>query len=242
MEIILTAIHCRSRVFFGYIGGTLSSHHANRRDDAYQAMNALSGHLREIGFEQTYVLANFRMYRDGRIVHDGSNIIRIFEKSNIVAGGRHISVRVQLLLADSDSETKDVTFERYFTEALSKADVIHYDGHSGLGAYLNVARFPNVHWNPEKYQAVFFNGCSTYPYFNGSFISAKGGKNLNVLTSGTATLTESSVPNAIAFLDPFLLGHFASWQRILGSIEASNGDDRTYLTGVSGDETNEWHP
>ena len=228
--------------FFGYIGGTLSNHHANRRDAAYKAMNVLSDHLRELGYNQTYVLANFRMYRDGRTVHDGSNIIRIFEKQDVEVGGRQISVRVQLLLADSDTESKDVTFVKYFEQALGTADVIHYDGHSGLGAYLAIDRFQNVQWNPEKYQAIFFNGCSTYPYFNGAFISAKGGKNLNVLTSGTATLTESSAPNALAFLDPFLQGHFTSWQRILGAIESSNGDDGTYLTGVSGDETNEWHP
>ena len=227
--------------FFGYIGNT-SIHHANRRDDSYKAMNILSKHLVELGYEQTSVMANFRMYRDGRIFHDGSNILRVYEKQDVLAGGRHISVRVQLLLADSDSESTDVTFQRYFEQALTTADVIHYDGHSGLGAYLDVARFPNVQWNPEKYQAIYFNACSSYPYFNGAFISAKGGKNLNVVTSGTATLTDSSAPNAIAFLDPFLQGHLASWQKILGSIETSNGEDGTYLNGVSGDENNEWHP
>jgi hypothetical protein len=136
-----------------------------------------------------------------------------------------------------------VTFHRYLVPALEEADVLVYDGHSGLGGNLDLATLPTIRFNPDKYQIFFFNGCSSYPYFNGNFIEAKGGTEmLDVITSGLPTFTHTAGPNMVAFLDNFLEGKTQSYQTILSELERSNGDEESYLTGVNGDEDNDWRP
>ena len=69
-----------------------------------------------------------------------------------------------------------------------------------------------------------------------------GSKKLDILTSGLPTYSDTIAPNMQAFLDPFLQGHLTGWQRILGGVDKSNGENGTYLTGVSGDQDNKWQP
>ena len=117
-----------------------------------------------------------------------------------------------------------------------------YDGHSGLGDNLDLARFTGAKLDPEKYQLFVFNGCSTYPYLNGMYFRAKGGsRNLDVITAGLPEFATSSGPNISAFLAPFLDGRELSYQKILSDVEESNGPGAgTFLVGVKGDEDNEW--
>ncbi len=44
------------------------------------------------------------------------------------------------------------------------------------------------------------------------------------------------------FLTPFISGHLTSWQNIMNRLEASNGEEETYLMGVNGDEDNQFRP
>ena len=46
-----------------------------------------------------------------------------------------------------------------------------------------------IDFDLNLYQLFFMNGCSSYPYFNGSYFKAKGGsRNLEIITSGADLL------------------------------------------------------
>jgi hypothetical protein len=112
-----------------------------------------------------------------------------------------------------------------------------------LGSYLNLDWLPAFTFKPKKYQIIYFNGCSSYPYYNGTYFAAKGGtKYMDLITSGLPTLTNTSSPNMMSFATPFLTGSLQSYQRLLNQIEISNGDNGTYLVGVNGDEDNKFKP
>ena len=80
-------------------------------------------------------------------------------------------------------------------KGLRESDVFIYDGHSGLGGYLEVGRlFGNRRQTlpTDKYQIFFFNGCSTFSYYNFDFLELKktaadpqGTKNLEILNTTT---------------------------------------------------------
>ena len=52
----------------------------------------------------------------------------------------------------------------------------------------------------NNYQIYYFNGCSTYAYFNSMYFTAKPGgkKNLEIITSGLPTLSSSAVANILS--------------------------------------------
>jgi hypothetical protein len=208
-------------------------------------MRYLESDLKARGFVLTKKKNAFRIYQDGR-EFPGVNFIRLYEKEVRTIGPaptQVMKVRVLAMLADTDITSRDGTFHRYFVSAMKNADVVLYDGHSGLGGNLDLTQLPRFRFNPHKYQVFFFNGCSSYPYFNGSFFRRKGGsRNLEVITSGLPTFSSTSGPNTVAFLSRFLDGKPRSYQTILSEIEASNGDWGHFLIGVSGDQDNRWRP
>jgi hypothetical protein len=157
--------------------------------------------------------------------------------------GSKQNLDLTIWLTDTDLGASDKLFHREIVKAFREDDIIAYDGHSGLGGNLDLNLLPQFKFN-SNYQIFFFNGCSSYPYFNAKYFAAKpGGKsNLDIITSGLPTLTSTSVTNMTAFLTPFVKGHLPSWQTIMNRIEASNGEEETYLMGVNGDEGNRFRP
>jgi hypothetical protein len=144
-----------------------------------------------------------------------------------------------MYLGDTGINSEDKTFHIRLVDAFENSDILVYDGHSGLGGNLDLESLPKINFNKKKYQIYFFNGCSSYPYFNGAFFAAKGGtKYLDVVTSGLPTFADTAGPNVMAFLDNFIKGKSLSYQTILRGLEVSNEDYGTYLTGVNGDEDN----
>jgi len=227
--------------FFGYIGDVNSLKKTPRKDDAKAAMKYLENELVAMGFTQTEKKNAFRIYKDGRETK-GINYLRKYEKT-VRMMGKPVNVRVFSLLADTDISSKDTTFHRYFVGAMKNADVVLYDGHSGLGETLDLSSLPRFKFNPNKYQVFFFNGCSSYPYYTGSFFDSKGGtQNLEVISAGLPTFSTNSGPNAVAFLNEFLEGKQKSYQTILSELEGSSVDKGWFLMGVSGDEDNQWRP
>jgi len=152
-------------------------------------------------------------------------------------------VTISILLSDSSVGTSDATCVNYFSEALSNSQIVAYDGHSGLGGNLEYDRF-DLGKLSNQYQIFFFNGCSSYPYFNQMYFNQKpaGKKNLEIITAGLPTLTSTSTTNMMAFLNPFIHGRIHSYQTLMRSIERSNGEESTYLMGVNGDEDNRFRP
>ncbi len=230
-------------VFFGYINDVSNVRWPHRMDDGRDAFKATTAYLKKQGYSLTANHSGFREDSLGRDIGKGINFLQTWE-STISSGGRELPVRVQVMLADTDINSKDSTFHNYWDDALENSDILYYDGHSGLGGNLDLSRLPGkIKWNKELYQIIFFNGCSSYPYFNGSYLNAKGGSQyLDLVISGLPTMTSSSIPNAQAFLENFIEGKKRSWQTIISDIDRSNGDDGTFLVGVSGDEDNRWTP
>jgi hypothetical protein len=230
-------------VFIGYIDDLTNLKWPKRADDGRQAFEAVSQYLLKQGYRVTEHKSAFREDSLGRQIGQGINYYRVFE-STVAGRGRELPVRIKLLLADTEISSRDSTFHRYWDQALENSDIVYYDGHSGLGGNLDLSRIPGtVKWKKDLYQIIFFNGCSSYPYFNGSYIKAKGGTdNLDLVISGLPTLTSSSIPNAEAFLANFVHGKRHSWQTIISDIDRSNGEDGTFLVGVVGDEDNQYRP
>ena len=250
-------------IFIGYIDEPASLSGADsskkikirKRDEAYDAFELVVEQLQLWDFAVTEAQDGFRVYRDAnrdgkyRFVK-GTNFLRTLERRTQTEVGQSMNVRVHILLADTDINSSDYTFHYYAVPAMEAADIFIYDGHSGLGSNLDLRGkdFKTVQFNPHKYQIFFFNGCSTYPYFGGTFSRAKGGsENLEVITSGLQTFAETSFSNSLAFLGYFLDGKTRTYQQILENIDKSNYENSsekefTYLIGVSGDEDNLWTP
>lgn len=81
-------------------------------------------------------------------------------------------------------------FLDFVRDGLSNADVFIYNGHSGLGGSLPPSKFAPLTL-PQKYQVFFFNGCSTFAYYNDNYFEKKkeatgkpGSESLEIVTSG----------------------------------------------------------
>lgn len=232
------------RVLVGYIGDNISLTGGNYNDDGYLSFKETIEQLSDIGFEVTNKKVKFRLTKTGKEI-SGSNYLTTMEKEVKNKLGFTQTVRVTLYLGDTDIGSEDATFHQVLIPALQEADILSYDGHSGLGANLGFDYLPDFEFDTTgKYQLFFINGCSSYPYFNGQFFRNKqgGSKNIDVITSGLSTYTTTSVSNTMAFLAPFINGGLWSYQTLLRHMERSNGDAGTYLTGVNGDEDNVFLP
>lgn len=217
-------------VFLGYIDDEPKV--SRTKDDAYLTYKEISAALKASGYEVTEQ-KNFKTL----------NYLTRLEKTFRNQLGVVQKVIVNVLLSDSSTGVSDSTFIEYFSHALTDSQIVAYDGHSGLGGNLEYARFTSSRL-PNFYQIFFFNGCSSYPYFNSMYFEQKpaGKRNLEIITAGLPTLTSTSTTNMLSFLDPFINGRIHSYQTILRSLEKSNGEEETYLMGVNGDEDNKFRP
>jgi hypothetical protein len=203
----------------------------NRRDEGYTALRYSEKVLLEKGFKLV------------EKTNQGTNLWRVYELPFGAKNESKIKTRVKFYLGDTGIDSEDPTFHGRLVSAFESADILVYDGHSGLGGNLDLESLPMINFDKKKYQIYFFNGCSSYPYFNGTFFEAKGGtKYLDVVTSGLPTFAITAGPNVMSFLDNFLEGKKLSYQKILRNLEDSNEDNGTYLTGVNGDEDNTFKP
>ncbi len=220
-------------VFLGYYKDIHQYSRPPRRDLAVPVFRDFERQLKARGFSKTEEDSEFRLRSNGTRMA-GINYYRVYESGKVV---------VRMLLADTALGSGDGTFHHYFRQAARSSDVVVYDGHSGLGSNLDLREIGDIRFNKDKYQIFFINGCSTYPYFNGSFFERKGGRgNLELILSGLPTLSDTSGSNLMAFLEGFLDQKPLSYQRILQVLERSNADSGTYLFGVVGDEDNRWKP
>lgn len=211
-------------LFIGYLDPVSSR--VSRGDDGYHSFTEIFENLKRLGFKVS-----------GKN-EQGANVLATLEKTLTNKLGTRQRILVSMLLADSNSKS-DKTFETAYAEALVNSQIVTYDGHSGAGGYLHLQRFPNLKLNPS-YQVFFFNGCSTYSFFNDHYLSSKpgGSRNLEIITAGLLTYPDTSSANMMAFLQTFLTGELKSYQTILKDLEESNDGESTYLMGVNGDNDN----
>jgi hypothetical protein len=159
------------------------------------------------------------------------------------AAGARVFIDMHLV----DPNTQE--FARLAVHGLRNSDVFHYDGHSGLGAYLNPDRLADdtgrrLTLHADKYQIFYFQGCSTYAYYNSSFFRLKstpanprGNKNLDIVTTGVGAAFEVGSKVDVEFITSIATGQRPSWQTIINRIHAKESD-LSSLTHVNGDEDN----
>lgn len=238
----------RISLLLGYIDDIDNNRTVHKKDTAYQTFldiekKMIEGYKFTMLEDKEHKKDGFRISINGN-QSKGANFLREYVGKRKTDLGNEVEVRVQVLLADTAIGSTDRTFHHYLIPALAEADVLIYDGHSGLGGNLSLDNLDKVHFNQEKYQLFFFNGCSTYSYFNGMYFKAKNGAtNLDIVNAGIETSSDSSARNAIAFMSFILQGDLASYEQILKRLERSNGaDNGTYLTGVMGENGNRYKP
>ena len=120
-----------------------------------------------------------------------------------------------------------------------------YNGHSGLGEFLgrDVLFRDDERLDSSKYQVFFFNGCSTYAYYDLDYFDMKktpqdpnGTKNLDIITT-TIGADFSIGPGSDVMLIRDLAAGQASWQEIIDHIYTVD-PSQSALIQVNGDEDN----
>jgi hypothetical protein len=125
-----------------------------------------------------------------------------------------------------DNQWKDnKDFYDYVRLGLTNADIFVYNGHSGLGGTLPPSKFPQLKL-PAKYQVFFFNGCSTFSYYNDNYFDKKkettgrpGSESMEIVTSGLETFfglqkfMTSSLINDLA-----ITPNYPKWENIITNL------------------------
>jgi hypothetical protein len=115
--------------------------------------------------------------------------------------GTEITVRMYEGVTTAGSEGSE-TFYGFLKDSFERGSVMMYSGHSSLGRGLNlevIEGMMGVKLQPDckSYQIFFFNGCSSYGYYNRDYFRRKigcggpadkeGTEKLDVLTNGLET-------------------------------------------------------
>lgn len=229
-------------VFIGYVE---EDENAYLVDPAYDSFKYLQSEFVDRGFKLTSKKDAFKSV-SGKI-KPGVSFERVFEKNVTPESGSGLpeaAVRIKVLLTNTAMDSDDQTFHNSFRKAVKEAEIVVYDGHSGLGANLDVNNISDLVMPKDKYQIFFLNGCSSYTYYNYMYTAKKGGtKNFDLLAAGLQTYTDATGPNIVAFLNYIIDGKPRGYEKTVQNIEASNGSSNgTFLVNVSGDEDNVWKP
>jgi hypothetical protein len=140
------------------------------------------------------------------------------------------------------------SFYGFLKDSYETGGVMMYSGHSSLGRGLNLAEIEswmNVKLQPDckNYQIYFFNGCSSYGYYNQDYFArkaacgngdAKGTRNLDVLTNGLETYFVAMPKGDAAVIQSII--HWALGKGVRSYQSLANEIDSVNLFGVNGDE------
>ena len=157
-------------------------------------------------------------------------------------GGR--TIRITALLTDKISSAPQAFYDRY--EGLStSADLIFYNGHSGLGQNVR-ALAQKGKFEAGKYQIFFMNGCDSFAYVDGSLAKTRsvlnpddptGTKYMDVITNVMPSFF-TSMPDASLAVIAGLAAPDApkTYQQIFENI------DKSEVVVVTGEEDNAYTP
>lgn len=215
-------------------------------DVAYDSFVDMISTLKKEGFKlvskkEWFSLGNFSLEHDGELP-GVSNLVTL--EKNI--GGKR--VQIDLLLTQTGIDSMEYTFANYYKTAVENYELISYSGHSGLGANLDIKNInmnlkgvglSKINFKKMPYQIFYFNGCSTYAYFNRDYFKAKGGtKGMESITTGLPSLFANNVASTMAFLDSFINFKRDDYSVIVNKIEDSNYTGGPTLIYVNGDQDN----
>lgn len=228
-------------IFYGYLSELKKHKRTNYNDLNYQSMTAFEDVLEnKWGFtkDRTRWRSGFSATGKKGVAHLHTWLGEVQATDRSLAD--KVKVEIQILLSDTDLDAGDPTFHAYIKPALQEYNIIVYDGHAGDERNLNL-NSPALGFSvlpKDLYQIFFFNGCYTYPYFNGMYFKAKGGNaNMEIVTSGQETDSRMGVKNMVDFLEPFVFAKSYTYQTILQRLERRI--PKSYgvaLYGVNGDE------
>ena len=155
-------------------------------------------------------------------------------------------IKVNALLTDNVRTALNTTAFRTKYENLStRADLIVYNGHAGLGANVR-ALSRSGKWVAGQYLIMFENGCDTYAYVDGSILTAHaavnpddpaGTKYVDIVNNAMPAYF-SSMPNATMALFRGLANHAApkTYEQIFAGV------DRSQVVLVTGEHDNTFTP
>lgn len=160
--------------------------------------------------------------------------------------GQEYRLFVRFFYGRTEAEADSTPFHWYLKDALENAAVVVYDGHSGIGSYLDlpeIERRGGFRFLPPKdrYQIYYFNSCNSYTHYNTMFFGRKmsprdpgGTKNLDIITAGLSTYFDRGFESNLAFIaaiEAWAGGRARlSYQQLTprmdtGNLLAVNGDD-----------------
>ncbi len=124
-------------------------------------------------------------------------------------------------------------FKKFAREGLTQADIFIYNGHSGLGGHLPPSKFAPLKL-PDKYQVFFFNGCSTFAYYNDNYFAKKkeatgrpGSEKLEIVTSGLeAWFPVQPYVTASLIFDLVIDSEHPKWEGIIANLYFKTGNAR----------------
>ena len=137
--------------------------------------------------------------------------------------------------------------------AMENDDLFIYDGHSGLGGYLNLERFEQslgrkLKLPQNKSQIFFFNGCSTFSYYNHDYFRLKktpedpeGRKNLDIITTSIGASFDIGAGHDVVLIAGLTDGSRPRWQLLIDRMYRVDRE-QSALTHINGDEDNPTTP
>jgi hypothetical protein len=157
-------------------------------------------------------------------------------------GGR--TVQINALLVDNVANAGTTFYDRY--EGLStRADLIAYNGHAGLGQNVR-ALAKKGKWVAGQYVIVFMNGCDTFAYVDGSLAQTRAAVNpedptgtrfMEIVTNAMPAFFASDAEATMAIVNGLLKVEAPlTYEKIFQSI------DRSQIVLVTGEQDNEYFP
>ncbi|HIA04244.1 MAG TPA: hypothetical protein EYN66_20505 [Myxococcales bacterium] len=153
-------------------------------------------------------------------------------------------VRVVVLLVDG-VQNPGTNFDARYEELSTSADLIAYNGHSGLGANIQTLA-QKGEWVQGQYAIVFMNGCDTYAYVDSELADAhtavnpddpNGTKYLDIVTNAMPSPANKSSQNTMALTQGLL-----SYENPMTYEEIFANFHRSQVVLVSGEQDNTFTP
>ncbi len=167
-------------------------------------------------------------------------------KGTVEVGGRPRRVSLTAFLVSEVSSAGPVFEERY-ARASTPADIVIYEGHSGLGKNVNTLARATVA-TPGKYQLVYLYGCQTLAYLeptmherrialNGATSDPEGTKYLDIIATALPAYGDDGA-SSIGLYETMLASSTApkTFREILGTIKT------WHLATVFGEHDNTFRP
>lgn len=153
-------------------------------------------------------------------------------------------VEIVALLVDNVREAGP-EFTRRYEELSTKADLIAYNGHAGLGANIR-ALASKGKWTQGQYAIVFMNGCDTYAYIDGSLFEAHaavnpddptGTKHLDLVTNAMPAFFREVSNSTVQFVRGLMdVDQPKTFEQIFAGVDGSQ------VIIVTGEQDNEFVP